>query len=273
MDAPSKQRAGRPDRHTARQQARRRSRSHAPPTDAGPSTARLRTDAPAYRPQRSAHSESETLRTSAKRSCTARSSARPACASGLRCAETHDPPPIPDTGDPARIARPKRCRLPQASQRIAPRHPERSNLAASGPQFRTIPPDRGRAAPVRRRSCIRIARRARPAGQATVPDRRHPRLRTARRLTVRQTSDCSPDYHRPRKPIVRKPPPRPTGGPGVVSDEKSIPARSRPRLSAPQTNGHKKTVSGAPGNRFVPFSIPESPFPDRPPECDRNIRR
>lgn len=82
-----------------------------------------------------------------------------------------------------------------------------------------------------------------PAGQATVPDRRHPRLRTARRLTVRQTSDCSPDYRRLRKPIARKPPPRPTGGPGVASDEKPIPARSRPRLSAPRTHGHKKNGS------------------------------
>ena len=230
-------------------------------------------DAPAYRPQRSAHSESETLRTSAKRPCTARAPIRSACTDGLRCAETHDPPPIPDTGDPVRIARPKKAPLAACVPQKSHLAPERSGLAASGPQFRTIPPDRGRAAPVRRRSCIRIARRARPAGQATVPDRRQPRMRAVRKLTVRQTSDCSPDYHRPRKPIVRKPPPRPAGGSGVVSGEKSTPARSRPRLSAPQTNGHKKTVSGAPGNRFVPFSIPVSPFPDRPPECDRNILR
>lgn len=140
------------------------------------------------------------------------------------------------------------CRM--RSPKIAPRHPERSGLAASGPQFRTIPPDRGRAAPVRRRSCIRIARRARPAGQATVPDRRQPRMRAVRKLTVRQTSDCSPDYHRPRKPIVRKPPPRPAGGPGVVSGEKSTPARSRPRLSAPQTNGHKKNGFRSTRNPF-----------------------
>ncbi len=98
--------------------------------------------------------------------------------------------------------------------------PNRSGLAASGPHLRSRLARQRRAAPVRRRSCIRIARRARPAGQATVPDRRQPRMRAVRKLTVRQTSDCSPDYHRPRKPIVRKPPPRPAGGPGVVSAEK-----------------------------------------------------
>lgn len=238
MDAPSKQRAGRPDRHTARQQARRRSRSHAPPTDAGPSTARLRTDAPAYRPQRSAHSESETLRTSAKRPCTARAPYDPPAQTAFDAQKRtiRRPYPIPEIPRASHDRKGAACRKrPRESHLATPNGRTSLQAGRNSNHPARLRTDGSRSSPALhknrpqsppRRTSYRSPIAASLACELSA-NSRSGRQAIAARTTV-ASANPSPASRRPARQADR-----------ASSRRKPIPARGRPRLSAPRTHGHK----------------------------------